>query len=155
MRLQIVRLDWACTHSNIFRFHIDVLGFPGSSAGKEFACNTVDPSLIPGLGWSPTEGIGYLCQYCWAFLMAQMVSNPPAMWEAWVWYLDWKDPLEEGQPTPVFSPGESPWTEEPGGLQSIESQRVRQEGVTFLLHPTSILWQINCSIAQLYLYNFA
>ena len=28
------------------------------------------------------------------------------------------------QPTPVFLPGESPWTEEPGGLQSMESQRV-------------------------------
>ena len=30
-----------------------------------------------------------------------------------------------GQPTPVFLPGESPWTEEPGRLQSIGSQRVR------------------------------
>ena len=29
------------------------------------------------------------------------------------------------QPTPVFLPGESPWTEEPGGLQSMGSQRVR------------------------------
>ena len=28
------------------------------------------------------------------------------------------------QPTPVFLPGESPWTEEPGGLQSIASQKV-------------------------------
>jgi len=28
------------------------------------------------------------------------------------------------QPTPVFSPGESPWTEEPGGLQSIVLQKV-------------------------------
>ena len=34
------------------------------------------------------------------------------------------DPLEEGMATtPVFLPGESPWTEEPGGLQSIGSQR--------------------------------
>ena len=31
------------------------------------------------------------------------------------------------QPTPVFLPGESPWTEETGGLQSIGSQRVRQD----------------------------
>ena len=29
-----------------------------------------------------------------------------------------------GQPTPVFLPGESPWTEEPGGLESMGSQRV-------------------------------
>ena len=31
------------------------------------------------------------------------------------------------QPIPVFLPGESPWTEEPGGLQSMGSQRVRQK----------------------------
>ena len=35
-----------------------------------------------------------------------------------------EDPLEERkwQPTPLFLPGESPWTEKPGGLQSIGSQ---------------------------------
>ena len=42
--------------------------------------------------------------------------------------LGWEDPLEEGvAPTPVFLPGESPWTEEPGGLQSMGSQRVRND----------------------------
>ena len=35
-----------------------------------------------------------------------------------------------GQPTPVFLPGESPWTEEPGRLQSMESQRVTHDGST-------------------------
>ena len=34
-------------------------GFPGSSGGKEFACNAGDPSSIPGSGRSPGEGIGY------------------------------------------------------------------------------------------------
>jgi len=34
-------------------------GFPDSSLGKEFACNAGDPSLIPGLGRSTGEGIGY------------------------------------------------------------------------------------------------
>ena len=34
-------------------------GFPGSSAGKEFACKAGDPGLIPGLRRSPGEGIGY------------------------------------------------------------------------------------------------
>ena len=38
-------------------------GFPGRSAGKESACNTGDPSWIPGLGRSPEEGIGYPLQY--------------------------------------------------------------------------------------------
>ena len=35
----------------------------------------------------------------WASLVAQMVKNPPAMWETWVRSLDWKDPLEEGMAT--------------------------------------------------------
>ena len=36
-----------------------------------------------------------------------------------------EDPLEEAwQPIPVFVPGESPWTEEPGGLQSMGSHRI-------------------------------
>ena len=40
-----------------------ITGFPGSSAGKESACNAGDPGLIPGLGRSPGEGIGYPLQY--------------------------------------------------------------------------------------------
>ena len=39
------------------------LGFPGSSAGKESACNAEDPSLITGLGRSPREGLVYPLQY--------------------------------------------------------------------------------------------
>ena len=34
-------------------------GFPHSSVGKESTCNAEDPSLIPGLGRSAEEGIGY------------------------------------------------------------------------------------------------
>ena len=57
------------------------MGFPGSSAGKESACKAGDPGLIPGSGRSPEEGIGYALQYSWAFLVAEMVKNPPAMRE--------------------------------------------------------------------------
>ena len=64
-------------------------GFPGSSAGKESACNVGDLGSSPGLGRS----------------------------RAW-------------QPTPAFLPGKSPWTEEPGRLQSMGLQRVGHEGVT-------------------------
>ena len=39
------------------------LGFPGGSAGKESTCNVGDLGLIPGLGRSPGEGIGYTRQY--------------------------------------------------------------------------------------------
>ena len=37
--------------------------FPGGTGGKEYACNTVDLGLIPGLGRSPREGKGYPLQY--------------------------------------------------------------------------------------------
>ena len=39
------------------------MGFPGSSAGKELACNAGDLGSIPGLGRSPGEGKGYPLQY--------------------------------------------------------------------------------------------
>jgi len=71
-------------------------GFPGSSAGRESACNAGDPSWIPGSGSSPGEGIGYPLQYSYASLGAQTVKNPPAMRETWVQFLGWEDPLEEG-----------------------------------------------------------
>ena len=53
-----------------------------------------------------------------------MVKNPPAMWETWVQSLGLEDPLKESMTTLVFLPGESPWTEEPSGLQSVGSQKV-------------------------------
>ena len=53
------------------------------------------------------------------------------MWETWVWSLGWEDRLEEEmQPTPVFLPVESPWTEEPGRLQSMGLQWVGHDWVT-------------------------
>ena len=66
-----------------------------------------------------------------ASLMAQMVKNLPAMGETWVWSLGWEDPLGEAwEPTLAFLPEESPWTEEPGRVQSIGSQRVEHDRVT-------------------------
>ena len=60
--------------------------------------------------------------------MAQMVKNLPAMQEAWVQSLGWEDPVEEEMAThPSTLPWEIPWTEEPGMLQSMGSQRVRHD----------------------------
>ena len=84
------------------------MGFSGSSAGKEFACNVGDLGSIPELGKSTGEGIGYTLQYSWTSLVAQMVKNLPAMQETWVQSLGWEDPWrKEWQPTPVSLPGES------------------------------------------------
>ena len=61
----------------------------------------------------------------WASLVAQLVKNPPKMWETWVRSLGWEDPLEKRMAT-HFSilTWRIPWTEEPGRLQSVGSQRV-------------------------------
>ena len=82
-----------------FNIAIVTLGFPDSSVGKESACNAGDPCLIPGLGRSTGEGIGYPLQYSWASLVAQLLKNPPAMRETWVRSLGWEDPLEKGKAT--------------------------------------------------------
>jgi len=58
-------------------------------------------------------------------LVAQMVENLPAMWETWVQSLGWEAPQRRAwQPTPVFLPGESPWTVAPGRLWSMGEQTV-------------------------------
>ena len=75
------------------------MGFLSSSDDKESACNAGDPGSTPGLGRSPGEGIGYLLQYSWASLVAQMVKNLPVMRETWVPSVGWEDPLEEGMAT--------------------------------------------------------
>ena len=60
--------------------------------------------------------------------MAQTVKNPPAVQETQVRSLGWEDPLEEGMATHSSTLAwRSPWTEEPGGLQSTGSQSVRHD----------------------------
>ena len=53
-----------------------------------------------------------------------MVKNLPAVWETWVQSLDWEDPLEKGMATHSgILIWKIPWTEEPGGLQSMGSKK--------------------------------
>ena len=59
-------------------------------------------------------------------LMAQMIKNLPAMQETQVRSLGQEDPLEKGMAThPSILAWRIPWTEEPGRLRSIGSQRLR------------------------------
>ena len=102
-----------------------MLDFWGTGAGKE--CNAGDPGLILGSG-GPPEGIGYPLQYSCASLVAQTVKNLPVLWETCVPSLDWEDPVEKGMATHSSSLAWCiPWAEEPGGLQSMGSQRVRHD----------------------------
>ena len=73
-----------------------------------------------------------------ASLVAQTVKSLPTMQETWVQSLGQEDPLEKEMATHSSIPAwEIPWTKEPGGLQSMGSQRVRHDWVT-LLHFTSL-----------------
>ena len=95
------------------------MGFPSSSAGKESACHAGDPGLIPGLGRSAGEGIGYPLQYSWASLLAELVKNLQAMWETWLQSLGWEDPLEKGTATHSrIRAWRVPWAVWSAGLQS-------------------------------------
>ena len=67
------------------------------------------------------KGIDYPLQYSWASLIAQLVKNPPAMWDTWVQsLLGWEDPLEKGKAT-HFSilTWKIPWTVQSVGLQRV------------------------------------
>ena len=106
-------------------------GFPDSSVGKESTCNVGDPSLIPGSGKSPGEGIGYPVPCSWASLVAQLVKNllqcgRPGF-HPWVGKISWR---REELPTPVFWPAEfhglySPWS-------CKESGRTEQLSLSYL-----------------------
>ena len=109
-------------------------------------------TLINALWWPKWEGNlkkrGGGCQtrlkqlstyaYLWSSLVIQMVKNPPAMWETWVQSLGQEDSPEEGMAThSSILAWRIPWTEEPGGLWSVGSQRVRHNW-SDLTHPQII-----------------
>ena len=63
-----------------------------------------------------------------ASLLAQMVNILSATQETWTWILGWEDTLEEEMAThSSILAWRIPWTEEPGGLQSMRLQRVRHD----------------------------
>ena len=78
---------------------------------------------LQDLSW---RNFGVSWEVIWASLVTQMVKNPPAMQEIWVQSLGWEDSLEKGiaNNSSIFA-WRIPRTEEPGGLQSTGSRRVR------------------------------
>ena len=87
-------------------------------------------------------GIFQLFFFYWASLVAQMVKNLPPVQEIQVWPLHQENPLEKGMAT-LFSilAWKIPWTEEPSGLQFMESQRIGHDWVTLLLLFTFLHWR--------------
>ena len=72
------------------------------------------------------------------------------MQETWVQSLGWEDPLEEGIAShSSILAWRIPWTEEPGGLQSMELQKVVEDWVTKHTRGDLILGSPNCEIMKL------
>ena len=91
---------------------------PSSRLSWLFSCPHWLTTVV-GLGWT------------WASLVAQPVKNPPAMQEPWAQSLDRENLLEEEMVTHSSILAQTiPWTEEPGGLQSMGSQRVKHDWAT-------------------------
>ena len=68
-----------------------------------------------------------------ASLVAQMVKRLSTVWETWVRALGWEDPLEKEMATHSRTIAwKIPWTEEPGRLQAMGSQRVGHDQATSL-----------------------
>ena len=132
--------SYICTYPKIIyntkRVNLNKL-WTGGSAGKEFPWILwVQPGFNPCVGkipWRkerlptpafwPGEFHGLYSPWgckesdmterlsLWSSLMAQLVKNPPAMWEIWVWFLGWEDPLEKGTVThSSILAGRLPWT---------------------------------------------
>ena len=67
-------------------------------------------------------------ELCREILDHQRLKCLPAVWETWVQSLGWEDPLEKEMATHSSTLAwRIPWTEEPGRLQSMGSQRVRHD----------------------------
>ena len=124
---------------NLLVLTTSFLVFPGGSDGKAYVCNAGDLGSIPWLGRSPGEGNGSPLQYSWASLVAQLVKNPPEMWETWVRSLGWEDALEKQKAThSSIRAWRIPW------IQSMGSQSVGHNWVTFTFHFHSqhLLWLV-------------
>ena len=108
-----------------------------SDRDRDQTCSgTFSSSIGPGHSLAPVHPLTLGLQLRWGHceilwnikihFVAQMVKNLPAMQESWVLSLNQDDPLEKGMAvhSNILS-WRIPWTEEPGGLQSLGSQRVR------------------------------
>ena len=105
------------------------MGFSGSSAGKESACNAGDPGSIAGSGRFPWRWDRLPTPVLFGF-PGGLVRKESACNEGdlgWIPGLGRACGGGHGNPLQYSCLGESPRTEEPGGLQSMGSQRFRHD----------------------------
>ena len=95
------------------------------------------------------------------FIVAQLVKNPPAIQETWVWSLSWDNPLEEGMTTtPVFWPGEFHGLYSPGQNTGVGSLSLlhgifpTQGSNPCLLYCRWILYQLSHKVSEKEVCNY-
>ena len=116
-----------------------------------------DKHRNPGNVWNEVQRLWAKLTWdlCRSSLVTQKVKNLSAKQETWTWFLGWEDPLEKGMVTHSRIPAwRIPWTEEPGGLQSMGLQRVGHNWVTItfpFFSPNNVLhW--TCFTKQYYMH---
>ena len=116
------------------------------TCGRHSTCSRpkIRPLQLTALQYLRRALTPHPATYTRASLVAQMVKKLPVMWETWVWSLSQEDRLEKGMAThSSILACRIPWTEEPGRLQSKESQRVRRDWATNTTHPYSSPFHVN------------
>ena len=124
---------WICHSSQLFPSHLTLyMGFPGGSDSKECACIAGD--IVWSVGEEdPLEKEIATHSGILASLVAQTLKRLPAMRETRVPSLGREIPLEKEMAThSSILACNSPWTEEPGRLQSVGSQRVGHDWASSL-----------------------
>ena len=109
--------------------------------------SSICPPTLPSWSSSPNNFMVNMLNMR-ASLVAQRLKCLPPMWETRVWSLGHEDPLEKEMAThSSILAWRIPWTEEPGGLQSTGSQRVRHDWVTLLtyLEEIKLLYFVICN----------
>ena len=111
-----------------------ISGIQGSNTASHFAACVWAESQVHS-DQSTTDWTKWQDYYLGSdsgFLLAQKVKILPAMWETHVWSLGQEHPLEKGTTTHFcILAWRIPWTEEPGGLHFMGSQRVRHDWATY------------------------
>ena len=115
------------------------------------------PWLFSSLFMPPSAQPIYMISEHWfeLNLVAGRLKSLPAMRETWVQSLGWEVPLEKGMAThSSILAWRIPWTEEPGGLQSMGSQRVRHDWATLLTYFSTLFSVPTFSSLFLLEYNY-
>ena len=109
---------------------------PGTEPASLMSPASADRFFTTGTTW---KALSFHITYLFTSLVAQTARHLPAMRETWVRSLGQEDALEKQMETHSGTlAGKTPWTEEPGRLQSVGSQRVRHDWATSLHFPSLI-----------------